>query len=86
MRNRANLVIYMSMDTTRADRALARLDAALARIAAARSSSSAKSSDGAASARIMKLVNNHEKLREEVAEAIGEIDAVIEELEGGAGA
>ena len=61
---------------------MARLDAALARIAAARGKSSVKTSDGAASARIMKLVNNHEKLREEVADTLGDLDALIEELEG----
>lgn len=74
------------MSDTRADRAMARLDAALARIAAARTVAPVKSSDGAGSARIMKLVNNHEKLREEVAEVLGELDAVIDELEGGGAA
>ena len=67
------------MEQTRADRALARLDAALARIAAARPK---KGADPAASARIMKLVNNHEKLREEVSDTLGDLDALIEELEG----
>ena len=70
------------MEESRAESALARLDAALARIAAARGKSSEKSTDGAASARIMKLVNNHEKLREEVADALGDLDALIDELEG----
>ena len=70
------------MEDTRADRAMARLDAALARIAAARPAASSKASDPASSARIMKLVNNHEKLREEVSDALGDLDALIEELEG----
>ena len=70
------------MDDSRADRALARLDAALARIAAAQAHASPKSSDPAASARIMKLINNHEKLREDVAEALSELDGVIASLEG----
>ena len=65
---------------------MARLDAALARIAAARPAASGKSGDGAGSARIMKLVNNHEKLREEVAEVLGELDVVIDELESGGAA
>jgi hypothetical protein len=71
------------MEETRVDRALARLDAAMARIAAAHSNTPQKTSDSASSARIMKLVNNHEKLREEVAEALGELDSVIAALEGG---
>ena len=79
MRNPAKLIIYIPMEQTRADRALARLDAALARIAAARPK---KGADPAASARIMKLVNNHEKLREEVSDTLGDLDALIEELEG----
>ena len=70
------------MEETRADRALARLDAALARIAAVRPKAPSKNNDGAASARIMKLVNNHEKLREEVSDVLGDLDALIEELEG----
>lgn len=70
------------MEHDRADRALARLDAALARIAAAQANASRKTTDPAASARIMKLVNRHEKLREEVADALGEIDSVIATLEG----
>lgn len=69
------------MEESRADRAMARLDAALARIAAARGNSPQKDTDPAASARIMKLVNSHEKLREEVADALGELDTVIEALE-----
>ena len=35
-----------------------------------------------ATATDMKLVNNHEKLREEVADTLGDLDALIEELEG----
>ena len=85
MRKSAKLVIYTAMEETRADRALSRLDAALARIAAARPKPQSKGADSAASARIMKLVNNHEKLREEVAEAIGDIDTLIAELEGNSG-
>lgn len=74
------------MEESRAERALARLDAALARIAAVRGNVSEKSADGAASARIMTLVNSHEKLREEVADALGDLDSLIDELEGSGGA
>lgn len=70
------------MDESRADRALARLDAALERIAAARGNVEQRSADPASSAQIMKLVNRHEALREEVADALGELDAVIASLEG----
>jgi hypothetical protein len=70
------------MDESRADRALARLDAALERIATARCNVDHRPSDPASSAQIMKLVNRHEALREEVADALGELDAVIASLEG----
>lgn len=52
------------------------------RINAARSKPAAKNTDSGSSARIMALVNDHEKLREEVAETLGDLDALIEELEG----
>lgn len=64
---------------------MARINAAMARIDAARAqndSRSAENGDAQGSTRIMTLVNAHEKLREEVADTIGEIDALIEELEG----
>lgn len=86
MRNPAKLVFLGVMEESRAERALARLDAALARIAAVRGNVSEKSADGAASARIMTLVNSHEKLREEVADALGDLDSLIDELEGSGGA
>lgn len=70
------------MTEPRVDRALARLDAALARIAAARQANAGKSADAAGSARVMALVNSHEKLREEVADALGDLDALIAELAG----
>lgn len=66
----------------RIEQALARIEAAMTRIAAARSEPGAKRSDNASSARIMALVNDHEKLREEVAETLGDLDALIEELDG----
>ncbi len=70
------------MDGNRIEQAVARLDAALARIANAREKQASKPADPAASARVMSLVNSHEKLREEVADTLGELDAIIEELEG----
>lgn len=52
------------------------------RIGKARSQQSGKANDPANSARVMALVNSHEKLREEVADTIGQLDALLEELEG----
>lgn len=68
---------------------MARITAAMARIDAARAAIETDrtpahpslSNDGPGSARVMALVNAHEKLREEVADTIGQIDALIEELE-----
>ena len=70
---------------------MARINAAMDRINAARRdlaaaeqtpAETAPASDGAGSARVMALVNAHEKLREEVADTLGELDTLIEELEG----
>lgn len=64
---------------------MSRISAAMARIDAARAKNevpSAKESDPKNSARVMSLINSHEKLREEVADTLGELDALIEELEG----
>lgn len=70
------------MKESRIDKAVARLDTALARIAEARDTAASKSADAASSARVMALVNSHEKLREEVADTLNELDTLIEELEG----
>ena len=78
---------------TRINAAMARIDAArtqiddahaaqLEEIAAANADMPGEEAqDGAASARVIALVDAHEKLREEVAETIGQIDSLIEELE-----
>ena len=75
------------MSAGRIEQAMARLNAAMERIDAACAAGKAAGSAGSASdnpgsERVMALVNAHEKLREEVADTIGEIDALIEELEG----
>ena len=71
------------MGESRIDRALARINAAVSRIDAAREAAPcAPPSDTTQSARVMELVNAHEKLREEVSDTLRELDAVIEELEG----
>lgn len=79
------------MGETRIDRALARIEAALARMDAARENAlaaaepkpaSAPDRDAAGSARVMELVNRHEKLREEVADTLRDLDVLIDDLEG----
>lgn len=72
------------MDISRIEQAMTRIEAALARIAAARTAgtSPAGSAGTATTARVVELVNSHEKLREEVAEALRDLDALIGELEG----
>ncbi len=73
------------MSTSRIEDAMARINTAMARIDAARAqdaSSKSENSENSGSARVMTLVNAHEKLREEVADTIGELDILIEELEG----
>ncbi|MEM7700987.1 MAG: hypothetical protein AAF251_03525 [Pseudomonadota bacterium] len=76
------------MAESRIDRALARIEAALSRMDTAHQSALAsaadKDSEGNAqgSARVMELVNTHEKLREEVADTLRDLDSLIGELEG----
>lgn len=85
------MVNRIPMSATRIDQAMTRITAAMSRIDAARldlqsaSDNTDKSGaplDGGGSARVMALVNAHEKLREEVADTLGELDTLIGELEG----
>ena len=85
------LVVEPAMGESRIEKALARIDAAVARIDTARTdvlaahaAKAEPASDAQAngSARVSELVNRHEKLREEVAETLRELDSLIEELEG----
>ena len=72
------------MSAARIEQAMARINAAMDRIETAHAAFAKEQSqkgDGQNSARVMSLVNAHEKLREEVADTIGELDALIEELE-----
>ena len=71
------------MDNARINQAAARIAAALERIAAAPSPcpDPASSTSAASSARVALLVNSHEKLREEVAETLRDLDALIGQLE-----
>lgn len=70
------------MHEDRIDSALARIEAAMARIAAAREAGLAHGEPSAGgSARVVELVNAHEKLREQVAESLRELDDLIGKLE-----
>lgn len=78
------------MSGARVDQAIARIEAALARIDAARALATAPGSAGDPEAdtkaaenkaRVTALVNNHEKLREEVAETLRDLEKVIGEFE-----
>jgi len=77
------------MGDSRIKQALARIDAALGRmdaahecaVAHAAEGSSKSDNDANSSARVMTLVNSHEKLREEVADTLRDLDMLIEELE-----
>ena len=78
------------MSAARIEQAMARITAAMERIENARATlgadnaqpSASETTDSPGNARVMALVNAHEKLREEVADTIGQIDTLIEELEG----
>lgn len=79
---RANLGISKAMSAGRIEHAVARIEAAMERIAAARENALAAASQQAAgSTRVVELVNSHEKLREQVAESLRELDDLIGKLE-----
>ena len=74
------------MSKSRIDQALARINAAMSRIDIAQENAQSlshpvASQDEASSARVMELVNRHEKLREEVADSLRDLDSLIEDLE-----
>lgn len=80
--DRLLLVSDVSMNADRITAALARIDAALTRIDAVREvgeSDASRSSGG--STRVVELVNVHEKLREQVAESLRELDDLLTRLE-----
>ncbi|MDZ4273423.1 MAG: hypothetical protein U0975_12205 [Erythrobacter sp.] len=70
------------MTADRIATAITRIEAAMQRIDAAREAG-AKSgaAAGASSARVVELVNSHEKLREHVAESLRELDDLLDKLE-----
>lgn len=67
------------MDDPRIAQALTRIEAALARISAAQAAGGAAHP---APAKVVELINTHERLREDVAETLRDLDALIEEIEG----
>jgi hypothetical protein len=82
LRRRAYLGISQAMHEDRIDSALGRIEAAMARIDAAREAAQAQADQPAGgSARVVELVNAHEKLREQVAECLRELDNLIGQLE-----
>lgn len=82
LRARANLGKSAPMQSDRIDSALERIEQAIARIAAARDAAEAQGSQNAgSSARVVELVNTHEKLREQVAESLRELDDLIGSLD-----
>jgi hypothetical protein len=74
------------MTDTRTNAALARLEAALARVDRARAASAgttppSRDKERGNATRVMALVNSHEKLREEVADTLRDLDTLIADLE-----
>ncbi len=70
------------MNADRIERALQRIEAAMERMDAARETVQAAASQQTGSpGRVVELVNKHEKLREQVAESLRELDGLIGKLE-----
>jgi hypothetical protein len=70
------------MNADRIERAVQRLEAALERIEAARAQRLAAGVHPASgSVRVVELINRYEKLREQVAESLRELDILIGRLE-----
>ena len=67
------------MDGSRTESAVARIEAALARIEAA--SKTARSSLPDSQPNVLGLVHSHERLREEVAGTLRDLDKLIAEIE-----
>lgn len=73
------------MTADRIATALARIESAMARIDAAREvATGAEGKGGAGPGRVVELVNVHEKLREQVAESLRELDDLLAQLEDSA--
>jgi len=76
------LDIPTAMTADRIASALARIESAMARIDAAREAGLGADGKGTGgSAKVVELVNAHEKLREQVAESLRELDDLLAQLE-----
>jgi hypothetical protein len=76
------LVSIGSMSADRIAQALERIESAMARIDAARDAAlGGEAKPGGSSARVVELVNVHERLREQVAESLRELDEILAKLE-----
>lgn len=74
--------LLATMSTDRIASALARIESAMARIDAVREAGAgAEGKAAGGSARVVELVNVHEKLREQVAESLRELDDLLTQLE-----
>lgn len=70
------------MNADRIEAALKRIEAAIERIDSAREiASGADTEAGGGSARVIQLVNNHERLREQVSESLIELDVLLTKFE-----
>ncbi|QIQ86246.1 MAG: hypothetical protein G9473_05760 [Erythrobacter sp.] len=63
------------------EQAIARIEAALTRLESARPPGRSGEPEMENSPRVLALVDRHEKLREEVAETLRDLDALIAEIE-----
>ncbi len=82
------LVTVKAMSAERIETAITRIAAAMERIDAAHrigaeAGTKAGAKAGAGPARVVELVNAHEKLREQVAESLRELDDLLEKLDDG---
>ena len=81
----AILVSGNAMNADRIEHAIKRIAAAMQRIDAARDhglgATSAENKGASGSARVAELVNVHERLREQVAETVRELDTLLARLE-----
>jgi len=76
------LVSLLAMSADRIASALTRIEAAMTRIeAACEGLGESEGKAGGSSARVVELVNVHEKLREQVAESLRELDELLATLE-----
>lgn len=69
------------MATGRIEQAITRIEAALTRLESARPAGTSGEQAMENSPRVLALVQSHEKLREEVADTLRDLDGLIAELE-----